>query len=71
MSLKCQTIAGMIDKLAPHKCAEEWDNIGLLVGNPRKDVSSVMVALDATREVVLEAISKKSRHDCNASPYNI
>ncbi|MGF7396129.1 Nif3-like dinuclear metal center hexameric protein [Thermoanaerobacterium thermosaccharolyticum] len=59
MSLKCQTIAGMIDKLAPHKCAEDWDNIGLLVGNPQKDVSTVMVALDATKDVVKEAISKE------------
>ncbi|SNX54931.1 Nif3-like dinuclear metal center hexameric protein [Thermoanaerobacterium sp. RBIITD] len=59
MSLKCQTIAGMIDKLAPHKYAEDWDNVGLLIGNPQKDVSTVMVALDATYEVIKEAISKK------------
>lgn len=58
MSLKCQTIAGMIDKLAPHKCAEEWDNVGLLIGNPQKDVSTVMVALDATKDVIKEAIEK-------------
>lgn len=58
MSLKCQTIAGMIDKLAPQKYKEEWDNVGLLVGNPQKDVSKVMIALDATYDVVSEAVAK-------------
>jgi len=58
MSLKCQTIASMMDKLAPSKFAKEWDNVGLIVGESSKDVSKVLVALDATFEVVEEAIEK-------------
>ncbi|MBZ4656216.1 MAG: putative cyclohydrolase 1 type 2 [Thermoanaerobacter sp.] len=59
MGLKCQTIASMMDKLAPRKLAEEWDNVGLIVGDGSKDVSKVLVALDTTFEVVKEAIEKK------------
>ena len=40
---------------APH-FAEEWDNVGLLAGRRDKEVSSVFVALDATEEVIDEAI---------------
>lgn len=40
---------------APH-FAEDWDNVGLLAGRRDKDVSSVFVALDATEEVIDEAI---------------
>lgn len=60
MSLKCQTIAGMMDKLAPRKLAQDWDNVGLIIGNQSKDVSKVLVALDATIDVVEEAINKKA-----------
>lgn len=59
MGLKCQVIASIMDKLAPRKFAEEWDNVGLLVGDGSKDVSKILVALDATFEVVKEAIDKK------------
>ncbi|MDI6603845.1 MAG: Nif3-like dinuclear metal center hexameric protein [Thermoanaerobacteraceae bacterium] len=58
MSLKCQTIAGMMDKLAPRKYAEDWDNVGLIIGNPQKDVSTVLIALDITFDVIREAIEK-------------
>lgn len=33
---------------APLDTAEAWDNPGLLVGDPRKEVTRVLVALDAT-----------------------
>ena len=42
-TIKCQTIAGMLDELAPRSLAESWDNVGLLVGDGRKRVSRVMV----------------------------
>jgi dinuclear metal center YbgI/SA1388 family protein len=37
--------------------AEDWDNIGLLVGRRDKDVDTVYIALDATDEVVEDAIN--------------
>ena len=41
---------------APRELAMEWDNVGLLVGFPDREVKKIMVALDITREVVNEAL---------------
>lgn len=57
MLVKCQTITSLIEKLAPRKLAEEWDNVGLLVGNPAGEISAVLLALDVTPEVVREAVT--------------
>ncbi|MGB9809884.1 MAG: Nif3-like dinuclear metal center hexameric protein [Caldanaerobacter sp.] len=59
MAVKCQTIVSMMDRLAPKKFAQDWDNVGLIVGDPEHYVSKILVALDATQEVVEEAIEKK------------
>ncbi len=49
-------IAGKINKLAPSSLAEDWDNIGIQVGNPDWSVEKIGVALDATEKIVNEAI---------------
>ncbi len=41
--------------LAPGELAMEWDNVGLLVGDPDQPVSRVLTALDVTEEVAHEA----------------
>ena len=41
--------------LAPYSLAEEWDNVGLLVGAPDTPVTRVLLALDITPAVVNEA----------------
>ena len=41
--------------LAPRDLAQSWDNVGLLVGDPQKEVSRVLVALDITQTVEEEA----------------
>ena len=38
--------------------AQSWDNVGLLVGDPTSQVSSVLVALDVTQEVAEEAAKR-------------
>lgn len=43
--------------LAPKEGAMGWDNVGLLVGNPTKTATKVLVALDGTHGVVDEAIA--------------
>lgn len=57
-TVKCQTIAGILDEFAPRKLAESWDNVGLLVGDGSQKVKRVMVCLDAPEWVVEEAIEK-------------
>jgi dinuclear metal center YbgI/SA1388 family protein len=42
---------------APKELAEDWDNVGHLVGNGDAPVQKVLVALDITEAVVAEAIS--------------
>ena len=43
--------------LAPREGAADWDNVGLLVGDPARSVSRVLVALDITQAVAEEAIA--------------
>ncbi|CAM3171708.1 Nif3-like dinuclear metal center hexameric protein [Streptobacillus ratti] len=43
----------------PRELAEEWDNVGLLVGDIRKKINKVMLCLDITREAVDFAINEK------------
>ena len=42
---------------APRELAAEWDNVGLLVGEPEAEVNKVLIALDITEDVAAEAIS--------------
>lgn len=51
-------IADIIEKAAPKTLAQEWDNVGLLVGNDEREVKKIMTALDVDMNVLLEAIEK-------------
>ena len=37
-----------IDSFAPFSLAENWDNVGLLIGSPGQEVNRARVAMDAT-----------------------
>ena len=52
-------ITDYIEELAPLNYAEDFDNVGLLVGNYNTTVSGVLITLDTLEETVEEAISKK------------
>ncbi len=43
-----RAILELLDKKAPFSLAEEWDNVGLLIGSADREVSRVLVTLDAT-----------------------
>lgn len=58
MSVTCQTIIDWIEQLAPRRLAEEWDNVGLLVGSPSHKVDRVLVALDVTDAIIDYAIKE-------------
>ena len=53
----CKEIIKIIEETYPKHAALEWDNVGLLVGRTEKEVKKVYIALDATDEVIDEAIS--------------
>lgn len=52
-----RTIESSLFALAPKEGAMPWDNVGLLLGDPEKEVSRVVVALDITPAVADEAIA--------------
>ena len=52
-------IIELMNQLAPPLLAEEWDNVGLQVGDPRQPVRRVWVALDPSLEVVKATCQKK------------
>jgi len=54
--MKCMDIMKRLEILAPANFAESWDNVGLLAGRSTKDVKKVYLAVDATDEVIEEAI---------------
>lgn len=47
-----------IEKIAKPEYAYDWDNCGLLVGNAKDKVEKVLVSLDITKEIALEAVEK-------------
>lgn len=53
--INCNDIIEKLEELSPKQYACEWDNVGLLLGRRNKNVNRVMVALDATMEVVKAA----------------
>jgi len=52
-------ITKYLEKLAPLKYAEDFDNVGLLVGSYSTKISGVLVTLDTLENVIDEAIKKK------------
>lgn len=52
-----QDICCLLDQKAPFSLAEEWDNVGLLIGSPDREVTRVLVTLDATPAAIEAAKS--------------
>lgn len=57
LQAKLSDIVGIINKIAPPALAEEWDNVGLQVGDPASGIERIMVALDPCPEAVDAAIN--------------
>lgn len=55
--MKIAELASYLESLAPLSFQEDYDNCGLLTGDPEWQVSGVLLTLDVTREVVEEAIA--------------
>ncbi|MCI5055628.1 MAG: Nif3-like dinuclear metal center hexameric protein [Flavobacteriales bacterium] len=51
-------IIGAIEEVAPPGLQESYDNAGLIVGNPNAEAKGALLTLDATEEIVDEAIQK-------------
>ena len=54
-----KNITDYLEELAPLNYAEDFDNVGLLIGNYNTPVTGVLITLDTLEKTVEEAISKK------------
>ena len=52
-------ILSVLEEMAPLAYAEDFDNVGLLVGDAQKEATGVLVCHDALEAVIEEAITKK------------
>lgn len=48
--MKTNRLYKILDKIAPFKNAEEWDNSGLIIGNEANEVKKVGILLDIDKE---------------------
>lgn len=58
--MKIKEIAQAVEQIAPLGLAQDWDNVGLLVGNPAKNIKNILLTIDTTKAVVEEAKSQKT-----------
>lgn len=56
--MKIKEFIKEFEKIIPIKQAEDFDNVGLLCGNPDREISGVLIAHDALESVVDEAAEK-------------
>ena len=59
MHVTLNDIVVLMNELAPMHLAENWDNVGLMVGRKEHPIKSILLALDITPEVVEQAVTKK------------
>lgn len=52
-------VTDILEELAPLAYAEDFDNVGLLTGDPGMEVTGILVTLDTLENVVEEAIEKE------------
>ena len=54
--MKLWEIMGELQTILNTKNAEDWDNVGLLIGDNTKEVNNVLFCLDVTEKVVQKAV---------------
>lgn len=55
--MKVNDITRIIETAFPKNRALEWDNVGLLIGDENNEVQKILLALDATDDVIEQAVS--------------
>ncbi len=54
---RVKDIVNSLNLDAPFSLAESWDNVGLLIGNPDQEVTSILIGLDPTNKLISEALA--------------
>ncbi|WP_316347767.1 Nif3-like dinuclear metal center hexameric protein [Desulfuromonas acetoxidans] len=58
--VRLHDLVGWLNRNYPQSLAEEWDNVGLQVGDLNQEITKVMVALEPTEQTIKQAID----HHC-------
>jgi putative NIF3 family GTP cyclohydrolase 1 type 2 len=58
-NMRNKEVIKVLEQWAPPALQEEYDNIGLQVGDPEASPGSALITLDCTEEVVAEAVRRK------------
>jgi dinuclear metal center YbgI/SA1388 family protein len=58
--MNMHALVAFLEQFAPPYLAEDWDNVGLLVGDRNRDVRKVMTCLTITPESAREAIEDRA-----------
>ena len=56
--MKLRDIAGELYSIYNPKIAENWDNVGLLLGDENYEIKKILVCLDITKETVEKAVKE-------------
>lgn len=56
--MKVKDICKTLESIAPLFYQEDYDNAGLIIGNPEQEVNQILLCLDSTEAVLDEAIAK-------------
>lgn len=59
--MKVCEVAKIIENIAPLSLADDWDNVGLLVGDSNAEIKGICIAVDLTNGAINHCIS----HNCN------
>lgn len=54
--MKCSEIIEILEQLSPKRFACDWDNVGLMVGNPDAQIHKVLVTLDGDDAAIDKAV---------------
>lgn len=57
--MKISDLTTYLQSVAPLALQEEYDNAGLLIGDPNRECTGVLCTLDVTESVIAEAVEKK------------
>jgi len=58
--MKIKEICKVLEDIAPASFAEDWDNVGLLVGDAEASTDRLMLCIDLSEEVIAEARQAKA-----------
>ena len=55
--MRIRDVTAHLDRIAPVAWAEQWDSVGLLLGDPDEAVRGLLLCIDLTEAVVAEAVA--------------